>query len=111
MVESAAHLVNHVFPELPVRQFVLTFPFLLRFLIASQPEALTALLALVQRALSAFEIRHSDLVVSWGARTGAVTLIQRVGAAHRRWLAVASQKSTPNELLRRSGAIIQVLAA
>ena len=26
MVESAAHLVDHVFPEAPVRQWVLTFP-------------------------------------------------------------------------------------
>lgn len=30
MVESAAHLVDHVFPEAPVRQWVLTFPFALR---------------------------------------------------------------------------------
>ncbi len=41
MVESAAHLVDHVFPEAPVRQFVLTFPFPLRFLLAAQPKALT----------------------------------------------------------------------
>ena len=34
MVESAAHLVDHVFPEQPVRQFVLTFPFPLRLLAA-----------------------------------------------------------------------------
>jgi hypothetical protein len=34
MVESAAHLVDHVFPEVPIRQFVLTFPFLLRLLFA-----------------------------------------------------------------------------
>jgi hypothetical protein len=30
-----------VFPEAPVRQFVLTFPFPLRFLLAAQPEALS----------------------------------------------------------------------
>jgi len=34
MVESAAHLVDHVFPEAPVRQWVLTFPFPLRLLFA-----------------------------------------------------------------------------
>jgi hypothetical protein len=32
MVESAAHLVDHVFPEAPVRQWVLTFPFPLQLL-------------------------------------------------------------------------------
>jgi ribosomal protein S27E len=39
MVESAAHLVDHVFPEQPVRQWVLTFPFPLRFLLAAEPRA------------------------------------------------------------------------
>jgi ribosomal protein S27E len=73
MVESAAHLVDHVFPEAPVRQFVLTFPFPLRFLFAAQPEALTAVLAVVQCGISTFVIRHSGLTVSSGARTGAVT--------------------------------------
>jgi len=81
MVESAAHLVDHVFPEAPVRQWVLTFPFPLRFLFANNPQALTAVLAVAQRAISTFVIRHSGFTVASGARTGAVTLIQRFGAA------------------------------
>jgi hypothetical protein len=39
MVESAAHLVDHVFPEVPVRQWVLTFPLPLRFLLAAHLSA------------------------------------------------------------------------
>jgi hypothetical protein len=81
MVESAAHLVDHVFPEAPVRQWVLTFPFPLRFLFANDPQALSAVLAVVQRAISTFLVRHSGLTVSSGSRTGAVTLIQRFGSA------------------------------
>lgn len=81
MVESAAHLVDHVFPEVPVRQWVLTFPFPLRFLFANDPQALSAVLAVVQRAISTFVVRHSGLTVSSGARSGAVTLIQRFGSA------------------------------
>jgi ribosomal protein S27E len=81
MVESAAHLVDHVFPEVAVRQWVLTFPFPLRFLLAAQPEALTQVLAVVQRGISTFVIQHAGLTVSSGARTGAVTLIQRFGSA------------------------------
>ena len=77
----AAHLVDHVFPEAPVRQWVLTFPFPLRFLFANNPQALTAVLAVAQRAISTFVIRHSGLTVASGARTGAVTLIQRFGSA------------------------------
>jgi hypothetical protein len=81
MVESAAHLVDHVFPEAPVRQWVLTFPFLLRFLFANDPNALSLVLTVVHRALSTFVVRQSGLTVSSGARTGAVTLIQRFGSA------------------------------
>jgi len=48
LVESAAHLIDHVFPEAPVRQWVLTFPFPLRFLLAAHPEALSQVLAVIQ---------------------------------------------------------------
>jgi len=81
MVESAAHLVDHVFPEAPVRQWVLTFPFPLRFLFANDPSALSAVLTVVHRALSTFVVRQSGFALSSGARTGAVTLIQRFGSA------------------------------
>jgi len=80
-VESAAHLVDHVFPEAPIRQWVLTFPFPLRFLLAAQPEALTQVLAVVHRGISTFVTQHAGLSVSSGARTGAATLIQRFGSA------------------------------
>lgn len=81
MVESAAHLVDHVFPDAPVRQFVLTFPFPLSFLLAAEPRALTEVLAVVQRGISTFLIRQAGFTVASGARTGAVTLIQRFGSA------------------------------
>ena len=37
MAESAALLVDEVFPEQPVRQWVLSVPYPLRFLFASRP--------------------------------------------------------------------------
>ena len=81
MVESAAHLVDHVFPEVPIRQFVLTFPFPLRFLLAAEPQALTKVLAVVQRGISSFLVRQAGFTLASGAKTGAVTLIQRFGSA------------------------------
>ncbi len=60
---------------------MLTFPFPLRFLFAAQPDALTQVLAVVQRGISTFLIHHTGLRVSAGARTGAVTLIQRFASA------------------------------
>jgi hypothetical protein len=53
----------------------------LRFLLAAQPDALTEVLAVVQRGISTFVIRRSNPTVASGARIGAVTLIQRFGSA------------------------------
>ena len=38
MAESAALLVDEVLPHQPMRQWVLSFPYQLRFLFASRPE-------------------------------------------------------------------------
>ena len=44
MAETAAHLVEHVLPEQPIRQWVLSFPYPLRFLFATRPEVLSHVL-------------------------------------------------------------------
>ena len=81
MAETAAHLVEHVLPEQPIRQWVLSFPFPLRFLFATRPAVLTGVLGIVYRAVSTFLVRRAGLRVGADARTGAVTLIQRFGSA------------------------------
>ncbi|MFV2090862.1 MAG: hypothetical protein ACC642_09400 [Pseudomonadales bacterium] len=52
MIESAIHLVDHVLPEQPIRQWVLTFPYPLRFQFAAQPQVLSKALGVVYRAIS-----------------------------------------------------------
>jgi hypothetical protein len=42
MCDSAAHLVDHVLPDVPVRQGVLTAPHEVRRVLALRPDALTA---------------------------------------------------------------------
>ena len=81
MAETAAHLVEHVLPEQPIRQWVLSFRYPLRFLFATRPAVLTQVLGIVYRAISTFLVRRAGLRVGAGARTGAVTLIQRFGSA------------------------------
>jgi hypothetical protein len=44
MAETAAHLVDHVIPRVPVRQWVLSFPIPLRFLLAAHPHLLSPVL-------------------------------------------------------------------
>jgi len=44
MSQTAAHLVDHVIPHVPVRQWVLSLPIQLRLLLAAQPELVTPVL-------------------------------------------------------------------
>ena len=81
MADTAAHLVEHVLPEQPIRQWVLSFPYPLRFLFATRPAVLSQVLGIVYRAVSTFLVHRAELRVHAGARTGAVTLIQRFGSA------------------------------
>ncbi|MFT7547902.1 MAG: ribosomal protein S27E [Candidatus Azotimanducaceae bacterium] len=41
IVESSVHLIDHVIPAAPVRQWVLSFPWPLRLLFARQPNTLS----------------------------------------------------------------------
>lgn len=52
MAESAALLVDEVLPEQPMRQWVLSFPFPLRFLFASRPEIMVQVLGIVYRVIA-----------------------------------------------------------
>ena len=80
MAESAALLVDEVFPHAPIRQWVLSFPFQLRFLFARDPAIMGQVLGLVSRALSTYLINKVGFTRR-DAQTGAVTLIQRFGSA------------------------------
>jgi len=80
MVETAAHLTDHVFPRLPVRQWVLSVPKRLRYFLqrdaALQGAALRLFLRVVEQRLRA----HSP-GAGTSARLGAVAFIHRFGSS------------------------------
>ncbi len=80
MAEAAAHLVDHVIPTVPVRQWVLSFPIPLRSLFAVHPELLAPILQIIHRAIATFLFQQTGQKRDQAA-TGAVTLIQRFGSA------------------------------
>jgi len=51
MTDRAAHLVDHVFPKVPVRQWVLTLPPRLRYLVAGDHALCRAVVAVYLRAV------------------------------------------------------------
>ena len=67
-------------PEQPVRQWVLSFPYPLRFLFASQPAIMSQVLGIVYRVIATHLIKKAGYSCQT-AQTGAVTLIQRFGSA------------------------------
>ncbi len=80
MVESAALLVDEVLPQEPMRQWVLSFPYPLRFLFASRPAVMSRVLGIVYRTLATHLIRKAGFTCRT-AHTGAVMLIQCFGSA------------------------------
>ena len=80
MAETAALLSDEVFPDVPLRQWAISFPFPQRYLFAAHPQAMGKVLRLIYRAISTHLLHKAGLQLNDGA-TGAVTLIQRFGSA------------------------------
>jgi hypothetical protein len=69
-----------MFPDRPVRQWVLSVPYPLRFLFASRPQVMSGVLGIVYRAIAGHLARKAGKSRR-RAETGAVTLVQRFGGA------------------------------
>ena len=80
MTERSAHLVDQVIPSVPVRQWVLSLPFVLRYRLAWDHALCRAVLAVYTRAVLGFYRARARKAGLAGARSGSVTAIQRFGA-------------------------------
>jgi len=81
MAESAAHLVDHVFPDVTVRQWVISFPWRLRYLLALDLDLCRRVRRLFLRAVFGFYSRKAQADSIPHGRTGGVNQIQRYGSA------------------------------
>jgi hypothetical protein len=81
MAERAAHLVDDVFPVVPVRQWVLSLPHRLRYVLAWDHALCRAVSGVFVRAVLGFLRRRARQAGVRGGRGGAVAIIQRFGAA------------------------------
>ena len=59
MAERAAHLVDHVFPRVPVRQWVLSLPYRLRYRLAWDHALCRAVVGRTMRAILGFHRRRA----------------------------------------------------
>jgi hypothetical protein len=81
MAERAAHLVDHVFPVVPVRQWVLSLPHRLRYALAWDHALCRGVTGVFVRAVLGSLRRRARQQGAPGGRGGAVAIIQRFGAA------------------------------
>jgi hypothetical protein len=82
MAETAAHLVDHVFPEVPVRQWVLSVPFPLRYRLAYDSSLVRDVAQIfVHTIFNSIRRRAGIPASNRKARCGAVGFIQRFSDA------------------------------
>ncbi len=82
MADTAAHLVDCVLPEVPIRQWVLTLPYPLRYRCAYDATLTSHVLRAFLRALFAgLRRRAREQWQTARGQCGAVTFIQRFGSA------------------------------
>ena len=81
MANTAAHLVDRVLPDVPVRQYVLSLPFELRALAAFKPEVLRAMATLFVDAIFGLYRARARRGGLRGGECGAVTFVQRFGGS------------------------------
>jgi hypothetical protein len=79
MTECAARLVDSILPHVPVRQWVLSLPHRLRYLLAWDHDLCRSVLAVYTRALLSFQRRRARRRGLRDGHSGCVTVIQRFG--------------------------------
>jgi hypothetical protein len=77
--DIAAHLVDRVLPDVPYRQWVLTFPWQIRFLLAVDRVFLSQMLRVFLRTLFAWQRLRGRRMGLRDGQTGSVTFVQRFG--------------------------------
>lgn len=78
MSNTAAHLVDRVLPNVPIRQWVLSLPYDLRMLAAKRPDVVAAIDRILFREIE--RVLRRSYGPSDG-RAGAVTFVQRFGGS------------------------------
>jgi hypothetical protein len=80
MADAAAHLVDHVLPKVPYRQWTLALPYPVRHVVGFSKELLAKVLRTYLRTLFAWQRLQARRAGIPKSQTGAVTLCQRYGS-------------------------------
>jgi hypothetical protein len=81
MADTAAHLCDAVLPHVPIRQWVLSLPFQIRYLLAYDTRLCAAVRRIFVRTLLGFLSERAASAGVPAGRSGAVVIAQRFGGA------------------------------
>jgi len=82
MADTAAFCVDYLFPRVPIRQYVLSLPYALRFKMAYSPDATSVVLgAFISAINSDLRRRARKRKLRGRLQTGSLTVVQRFGSS------------------------------
>lgn len=81
MADTAAHLVDNVFPHVPVRQWVLSLPREIRYRLAYDKKLISEVLAVFLRVVQAWYKANAKELGFSDVQGGSVSFIQRFGSS------------------------------
>jgi hypothetical protein len=82
MADTAAFCVDHLFPLVPARQYVLSLPYALRFKMAYSADATSVVLgAFISAINSDLRRRARKRKLRGRQQTGSLTVVQRFGSS------------------------------
>jgi hypothetical protein len=82
MADTAAFCVEHLFPQVPARQYVLSLPYALRFKLAYSPDTTSMVLgAFISAINSDLRRRARKRKLRGQLQTGSLTVVQRFGSS------------------------------
>ncbi|HEY5284670.1 MAG TPA: transposase [Polyangia bacterium] len=82
MADTAAFCVDHLFPKVPARQYVLSLPYALRFKLAYSPDATSMVLsAFISAINSDLRRRARKRKLRGRLQSGSLTVVQRFGSS------------------------------
>ena len=81
MADTAARLTDEILPRVPVRQWVLSLSFEIRYRLAWDGKLVVAVLAVFLRVVYGWRRRQARAQGYADARCGSATFVQRFGSA------------------------------
>ena len=84
MAQTAAHLVDHVIPPVPVRQWVISLPKRLRGVLGDRPKAVAAVTRIFLAEIEKLLCSNHATLPSPRPRVGAVSFLHRFGSGLNR---------------------------